>query len=92
MIAETEYEKALSHFRRQELKDLLTVSWETGARPQELFNVERRHVDLDTNRWVFPPEESKGKEFPRIVYVTGKALDITRRLCVRYPEGPLFRC
>lgn len=91
VITEAEYEKAISLFRRQELRELLTVSWETGARPQELFAVERRHVDFDTARCVFPLDESKGKDYPRIIYLTARALEITRRLCLKHPEGPLFR-
>jgi integrase len=47
-------------------------------------------VDLVLGRWVFPVEESKGKNFPRIVYVTGRALEITRRLVLANPTGPLF--
>src|SRR5262249_9548380 len=42
-------------------------------------------------RWVFPPDESKGERWPRVVYLTPKALEVTRRLMLRHPAGPLFR-
>ena len=48
-------------------------------------------MDLALGRWVFPAEESKGKTMPRVVYLNERALEITRRLCVLHPTGPLFR-
>jgi integrase len=72
-------------------RDLLEVTWETGCRPQESLAVEARHVDLPNARWFFPPDESKGEEWPRIVYLTDRALEITRRLLMEHPTGTLFR-
>lgn len=91
VISEDEFAFMLTAFKSEDIQDLLITAWETGARPQEITAVERRHVDLDLGRWVFPSEESKGGERPRIVYLNPKALEITRRLCVKHPEGPLFR-
>jgi integrase len=70
---------------------LLTIAWETGARPQEILKVEARHVNLAEARWEFPPKEAKGKKRHRIVYLNDAALAITQRLMTRWPEGPLFR-
>jgi integrase len=75
----------------QQFKDLLTVTWETGCRPQESLRIEARHVDLTGNRWMFPASESKNKRTPRVVYMTPKAMEITRRLAEKYPQGPIFR-
>jgi integrase len=72
-------------------KDLVTVTWETGCRPQESLRVEARHVDLAGNRWVFPASESKGKRTPRVVYLTPKAAEITNRLVNKNSSGPIFR-
>jgi integrase len=91
VISPEEFAGMLALVPRREFKDLLTVTWETGARPQESLAVEARHVDLAKARWVFPPEESKGEEWPRVVYLTPAALEITGRLVTRWPEGPLFR-
>lgn len=75
---------------REPFRTLLVVTWETGCRPQESLAVEARHVDFDKKRWVFPPDESKGEQWPRVVYLTPKALEITRKLMEAYPEGKLF--
>ncbi len=91
VIAQAEYDHLLELAKGEHFKELLIVAWETGARPQELTRVEARHVDLVHNRWVFPIEESKGKRMPRIVYLSDEALLITRKLVLRYPQGPLFR-
>jgi integrase len=80
-----------SFFPAECIRDLLVTAWETAARPQEIVAVEARHVDLANARWVFPAEESKGKQFPRIVYLNETAFEITRRLLLWHPAGPLFR-
>lgn len=87
--AET-YARILELTKDQAFRDLLTVTWETGARPQETLRVEARHVDLAGERWLFPAAESKGGKC-RVVYLTPVALAITRRLLAERPEGPLFR-
>ena len=86
-----QYRALIDLTRDQNFKDLLTVTWETGCRPQESLRVEARHVDLPGERWVFPASESKGKKIPRIVYLTPAALAITKRLVGDHPEGALFR-
>jgi integrase len=40
---------------------------------------------------MFPASESKNKRTPRVVYMTPKAMEITRRLAEKYPQGPIFR-
>jgi integrase len=84
------FEAILSLVRDTEFRDLLTVCWETGCRPQEALSVEARHVDLAEGCWVFPVDESKGKKHQRIVYLTDAALAITRRLMAARPSGQLF--
>lgn len=75
----------------EQLKDLLTVAWETGARPQELMRVEARHFQGSHKRWVFPAKESKGKRRIRIVHLSDVAVAVTKRLAEKHPEGKLFR-
>ncbi|MCA9052939.1 MAG: site-specific integrase [Planctomycetaceae bacterium] len=72
-------------------RDLLTIAWETGARPQEIIRVEARHFEQQHARWVFPQSEAKGKRRPRIVYLTKIAEDITARCMAECSEGPIFR-
>jgi integrase len=66
VVTAGEYAKLLAHTRDQAFKDLLTVTWETGARPQETLRVEARHVDVPNGRWVFPAGEAKGGRLPRV--------------------------
>jgi integrase len=91
LVTSEEFEEILSWVKDRPFADLLETSWDTGARPHELFTVEARFVDLRNSRWVFPVKESKGKKTQRVVYLTEKALAITKRLMAEHPEGPLFR-
>jgi integrase len=91
VIMPSEFDDLLSFCPSDASRDLLVTAWETGARPQELTRVEKRHVDLVLGRWVFPAQESKGKRLPRVVYLNERALEITRRRCLMHPTGPIFR-
>jgi integrase len=72
--------------------DLLIVSYDSGARPFEVKELERRHVDLEKQAAVIPAGEAKGRKHTRTFYFpTDRSLEIVRRLCEQYPEGPLFR-
>jgi integrase len=91
VITPEEFDDLLGRFPDQEFRDLLITAWETGCRPQELTKVEARNVDLANDRWVFTIKQSKGKKASRIVYLTGRAVEITRRLAEKFPTGKLFR-
>lgn len=90
VISAEQFEIILSLVQDVEFRDLLTVCWETGCRPQEVLSVEAAHVDIEGYCWVFPVDESKGKEHQRIIYLTDEAMAITRRLTSVHPYGPLF--
>lgn len=90
VISDGEWQDILACVPDDEFRDLLTVSWETGCRPQESLRVEARHVDLVNSRWLFPESESK-TGVPRTVYLTETALSITKRLMLRHRDGKLFR-
>lgn len=90
-VTEEELQVILQHSDRP-FRDLLTVSYDTGARPQEVKALEARHIDADFERAVFPAEESKGKRRPRAVYIgSERSKAILRRLAEKHPEGKLFR-
>jgi integrase len=78
VISPEEFERMLSLVRNPDLADLMIVTWETGCRPQESLRVEARHVDAANQRWVFPKSEAKMKRTPRVVYLTDRALEISR--------------
>jgi integrase len=91
VITPEQWPQLLSACTDGEFRDLLTFLWETGARTQEARQLEARHFDAGHKRVVFPASESKGKRFPRVIYLTPQALAIVRRLALSYPEGKLFR-
>ncbi|MGL4511966.1 MAG: tyrosine-type recombinase/integrase [Lacipirellulaceae bacterium] len=91
VITPDEYQTLLAATPDEEFRSLLTAAWETGARPQELRAVERRHFEEPQSRWVFPVKESKGRRRPRVVYLTQVVHDLAVELRDKWPEGPLFR-
>lgn len=90
-VSPQEFQALLAYVRDEKFKDLLTITYETGCRPQESLRVEARHVDLAHHRWVFPQSQSKMKQLSRIVYLTDSAIAITKRWMAAYPDGALFR-
>jgi integrase len=74
-----------------DFRDLVTVAWETGARPQDVTRMEAGHIEVKNQRAVIPMKEAKGKKRIRIVYFTDNALEVVTRRMERYPEGALFR-
>lgn len=72
-------------------RDLFTLAWETGARPQELRVIERRHCDLKNSRLLIPREEAKGRKRERVIYLSPMAQQIVQRLWDSHSSGPLLR-
>ena len=91
IVTPEEYSDIMSNILSSEFQDLVSIAWETGARPQELLRVEVRHIDLANSRWVFPPHESKIKTRHRMIYLNETALQITTKRLQVVKEGKLFR-
>lgn len=91
VITPAVYQTILKLCGKSAFRDLVTLAWETGSRPQELLALEARHVDLHGERLVFPQKESKGKKEVRIVHLTPKAMRIVRRLLSVNANGKLLR-
>ncbi len=91
VVAPTQFETLITLAGSDQFRDLMLFTWETAARPQESLVMEARHVDLQTARVVFPENEAKGEQFPRVIYLTETAVGIVRRLMLKNPDGPLFR-
>jgi integrase len=73
-------------------RDLLIVSYDCGARPFEVKDLERRHLDFEKRCAVIPADEAKGRKRTRTVYFpTDRSMAIIRRLAEAYLEGPIFR-
>src|SRR5262249_44513135 len=90
LVSEEEYGEVRGLVSDQNFRDLIDLSWEAGCRAGELYTVAAAHFDADNCRWVFPVRLSKGKKVQRIVYLSDRALEITRRLVAERPEGPLL--
>lgn len=69
-----------------EFPDLLTVALETGCRPQEIRQIEARHVKDDVIE--LSADEAKAGE-GRSIYLTPKSANVVKRLCQRHPDGPI---
>jgi integrase len=92
MVTPAEFERLLTAVRDQRFRDLLIVSYDSGARPFEVKELEARHCKLEKQRAEFPKEEAKGRKHPRTVYFpTERSMEVIRRLCALYHAGPLFR-
>ncbi len=86
-----EFEKILA-IATGPFSDLITVSYDSGARPFELKDLESRHVDLAKRRAVIPADEAKGRKYTRVLYfATDRSLAIVERLIQSHPSGPIFR-
>lgn len=66
-------------------KDVILFAFNTGARPQEIINMEARHYR--NGRIEFPVAESKGKKKARVIYLNDIAKEIVER---RIGEGRIF--
>jgi integrase len=92
VITPEEYRTVIAtNIRSAAFRDLVAVAWEVGARPQELLEADARHYDLANKRIIFPPEESKGDKWPRIIYLTDTAANIVERLIDGRSAGRIFR-
>ena len=88
-----QWEKLLAEVKPGSFRDFLVALRFTGARPQEVRQVEARHLFLDHDPpfWTLEPEKVKGGERARITPLVGPMADICRRLAAKWPEGPIFR-
>lgn len=85
-----EFEKILAAAKPR-FRDLLIVSWDSGARPFEVKRLEARHCKLDKQRAIIPKEEAKGRKRPRVFYFpTERSMGVIRRLMAEHPRGLLF--
>lgn len=87
-----DYQNILCHLPEGDpFRDIVVFAWNTGCRPQEVRAIEPRHVFLDRECITFPALESKGKRYPRTIYLHGEALEIIKRRMAKYPKDKLFR-
>ena len=90
VISPEQYAELLPFIRNAEFRAIVVIAWEAGARPQELMAARGRHLDAANARLVFPPEESKDKDRPRVIYLTEAALALLKPTSDD-PEGHLLK-
>ncbi len=71
-------------------RDLLVVSYDCGARPFEVKDLEARHVVLAGCCAMLPAEEAKGGIPRTFFFPTERSMEVVSRLCKERPAGPLF--
>jgi len=91
IISPEKFQEILAAVKDQQFNDFLCFLYATGCRPQEACQAEARHFQPAMQRLVFPASESKGKEYPRVIYLNNIALAIVDRLCKKYPQGKILR-
>jgi integrase len=90
-ITQEQFDALLPLVKDRAFREFLTILWETGCRPQEARIVEASNFIEARGVWSFERKKSKGRRRRRIVYLSPKALSITKRLAAKYPTGPILR-
>jgi integrase len=91
-ITPKEYAEVMAKVAEPNFRVLLELAWETGARVQELRKIEARFFEPAENRIVFPPSESKGGRYHRVIYLgSDRSREIVAEQTRRYPSGPILR-
>jgi integrase len=92
ILTASEWEELFGAVVDQEFKDFLTAMRETGARPGEVRKLTAADVNLDLGVWVLEHHKTRKKTgLPRVVYLTPTMIELCKRLCERWPTGPIFR-
>jgi integrase len=82
-----EFAQLLSSTPRYQLSRLmLEVTYESGCRPQESLRIEIRHIDLNKSTLGSAKIRSQRQTGTACVYLSDKAIEITRRRD-RWPHG-----
>lgn len=92
ILAPEERSALLAAIRDQEFRDFVFALQETGCRPGEVRRVTAAQVNLELGVWVLEHHKTRKKTgLPRVIYLTPGMIELCRRLCEKWPEGPIFR-
>jgi integrase len=92
IVTPEEWAALVAAVRDQEFRDFLFALRETGCRPGEVRKVTAEQVNLELGVWVLEQHKTRKKTgLPRVVYLTPGMVELCKRLCERWPEGPIFR-
>jgi integrase len=94
ILTEEQYRAILTHVdhpRLRNFRNVLIGLWETGCRPAELVTLTADRVDLDAGIWtVLNKTRHATGEATRPVALTDLAVELSRGLVKKHPEGPIF--
>jgi integrase len=90
VLTDKQFAKVLSH-ATGDLKPLLQVLRETGARPQEIARLEAASIDWPNRCARLKHHKGSHRGLDRVVHFSAKAMRILRQQQGRYKDGLLFR-
>lgn len=71
--------------------DYLLALWATGCRPGEVRSLTAAGVDVAAGTWTVVNKTRHKGDPTRSIYLTETLVELSRRLIVEHPEGPIFR-
>lgn len=90
VITPAQFDKLLAKIKDRPFRELLIVSYDSGARPNEIKRLRAEQVEIDKQRAVIAADEAKGG-LPRAVYFpTARSVTIIKQLVIERPDGALF--
>jgi integrase/recombinase XerC len=91
-ITPAERQLVLSAIRGPAFRQFVDALTLTGARPGEVARVTAADCDLAAATWTLQRHKTVKKTGkPRVIYLPPEAVELTRELMAKHPEGPIFR-
>jgi integrase len=91
IITDKEREKLHSLIKDESFKNLFIAMEETGARPEEVVELEAKDIHWGRGIWIIQNHKTKSKTGkPRIIYMTERLKSICEKLSKENPKGPIF--
>ncbi|MGH7602499.1 MAG: tyrosine-type recombinase/integrase [Gemmatimonadaceae bacterium] len=91
IVTPQERAEILTAVKDRNFREFLTALYLTGCRPSEVARATAAHVNLDLGVWVFEQHKTaKRTGQPRVIYLCPEMVEMSRRLAVERPDGPLF--
>lgn len=88
VVEPEDYREVIENIRSDDFRDVVQMCYLTGVRPQELKLMRVEHYDAAGSRIILPPEEAKGHQWPRVIYLPEEANALVdRRVKALGPKG-----
>lgn len=85
-----EIEAIFAVVKDEPFRDFLTALLNTGARPGEVFAVTAKQ--FREGIWILETHKTDGTSGnPRMIQLNETMIELTKRRCAAFPEGPIFR-